>query len=94
MAALRLIIPVSLQTRNKPCGFGVVLVGVAAVVVGGGIPKISDTFTLNSPSFPSTIAFLILEMVSSSATLVLNFKRTLKIRPSQLRKIVGKIEVK
>ena len=58
-----------------------------AVVVDrmtGGIPMIDDVLTVNPPSFPSTIAF-IAEMISSSATSVLNFKIKSKMRLPQLQ---------
>ena len=55
----------------------------------GGIPMIYET--LNSPSFPSTMAFWIKETLSSSATSVLNFKTPSKIRLPQLKQ---KIETK
>ena len=62
------------------------LVGAAVVFCStGGFPVIDDTFTLNSPSFPSTIAVWIVEIVSSSATSVLNFNTTSKIRLPQLK---------
>ena len=51
----------------------------------GGIPMIDDVLTVNSPSFPSTIASFIAEMISSSATSVLNFKTKSKMRLPQLQ---------
>ena len=63
------------------------LVGAAVEVCStGGIPVKGNTFTLKFPSFSSTVtAVWIVDIISSSATSVLNLKTTSKIRLLQLK---------
>lgn len=51
----------------------------------GKLPMLYDAFTINFPSLASLIALPIVEIVSSSATLMLNFKTTSNIRLPHLK---------